>query len=220
LRVIIVGGGKVVYFLGKLFVSSGYTVSVINRNAEDSSEIARQLKGLVIAGDGSDPRRLEEAQAMRAEALIAVTPSDADNLVISQIAKHRFGVPRTLALVNDPENADFFKRLGITSVFNQTKMISSLIQQEISLQDVINLVPIKEGKVNAAEISIKAGHQCVGKTLSALSLPKDTLVPVIIRGESVIIPRGDTMLLAGDKAILISTPEEQGPAIRALTGED
>lgn len=220
MRVIIVGGGKVVYFLGKLFVSSGHTVSVINRNAEDSAEIARQLQALVIAGDGSDPRRLEEAQAMRAEAVIAVTPSDADNLVISQIAKHRFGVQRTLALVNDPENAELFKRLGITSVFNQTKMISSLIQQEISLQDVINLVPIKEGKVNAAEITIMAGHPCVGKTLSALSLPKDTLLPVIIRGESVIIPRGDTMLLVGDKAILISTPEEQGPAIRALTGED
>jgi trk system potassium uptake protein TrkA len=220
LRVIIVGGGKVVYFLGKLFVSSGHTVSVINRSAEDASEVARQLEALVIAGDGSDPRRLEEAQALRSEAVIAVTPSDADNLVIGQIAKHRFGVPRTVALVSDPENEEFFKRLGITSVFNQTKMISSLIQQEISLEDVINLVPIKEGKVNAAEISIRAGHPCVGRTLSTLSLPKDTLLPAIIRGESVIIPRGDTVLRVGDKAILISTPEEQGPAIRALTGED
>lgn len=219
MKVIIVGGGKLVYFLGKLFISSGCTVSVINRNSGDSREIARQLKALVISGDGSDPRRLEEAQAMRADAIVAVTPSDADNLAVCQIARHRFEIPRTVALVNDPDNEDIFKKLGVTSVFNQTKMISSLIQQEISVQDIVNLLPIKEGKVNATEILVKESHDCVGKSLSEISLPKGTLLSVILRGESVIIPRGDTKLLSGDKAILISTPQDQGPAIRMLTGE-
>lgn len=216
---IIVGGGKLVYFLGKLFVSSGYTVSVVNRNEEDSREIARQLKVLVVSGDGSDPRRLEEAQAMRADAVIAVTPNDADNLVICQIARLRFEVPRTVALVNDPENESVFRQLGVSSVFNQTRMISSLIQQEVSVEDIVNLLPIKEGKVNATEIAIRENHQCVGKSLSEISLPGGTLLSVVIRGESVIIPRGETRLLAGDKAILISTPQDQGAAIRMLTGE-
>lgn len=217
---IIVGGGKLVYFLGKLFTSSGYDVSVINRHLEDSREIARQLKALVISGDGSDPRRLEEAQALRADAVVAVTPSDADNLVICQVAKHQFEVPRTVALVNDPENEEVFKRLGVTSVFNLTRMISSLIQQELSLQDIVNLLPIKEGKVNATEITINERHLCAGKSLSEIPLPKETLLSVIIRGENVVIPRGDTKLLPGDKVILISTPESQGPAIRILTGEE
>jgi trk system potassium uptake protein TrkA len=219
LRIIIVGGGKLVYFLGRLFISSGCTVSVINRDANDSREIARELKALVIAGDGSDPRRLEEAQAMRADAVVAVTPSDADNLAICQIARRRFEVPRTVALVNDPDNENVFKQLGVTSVFNQTKTISSLIQQEVSLQDIVNLLPLKEGKVNATEITIRKEHQCESKSLSEISLPKGTLLSVILRGDSVIIPRGDTKLLAGDKAILLSTPQSQGPAIRTLTGE-
>jgi trk system potassium uptake protein TrkA len=219
LRVIIVGGGKLVYFLGRLFISSGCAVSVINRDAGDSREIARELKALVIAGDGSDPRRLEEAQAMRADAVVAVTPSDADNLAICQIARRRFEVPRTVALVNDPDNENVFKQLGVTSVFNQTKMISSLIQQEVSLQDIVSLLPLKEGKVNATEITIRKEHRCESKSLSEISLPKGTLLSVILRGDSVIIPRGDTKLLAGDKAILLSTPQSQGPAIRTLTGE-
>jgi trk system potassium uptake protein TrkA len=218
-RVIIVGGEELVYFLGRLLISGGHSVSVISKNPEDCSEIVRQIKALVICGDGADPRRLEEAQAMRADAVIAVTPRDADNLAVCQIAKHRFEVPRTVALINDPDNETLFKDLGVTLVFNQTRMISSLIQQELSIEDIVNLLPIKEGKVIATEVRIRETHACAGKTLVEMALPKDTLLSVIIRGDSVIIPRGDTKLLADDTAVLISTPQAQGAALRKLTGE-
>lgn len=219
MRVLIVGGEKVVYFLGRLLISAGNTVTVISRNAEDCQEIARQMKALVLCGDGSDPRRLEEAEAGRADAVVAVTPHDADNLVTCQIAKQRFEVPRTIALLNDPNNERLFKQLGISSVFNQTKLISSLIRQQLSVEDIVNLFPIEEERINATEIRVSKDHPCAGKQLSAIALPPDSLLAAVLRGSTVIIPRGETRLLAGDRAILISTPKEQGPALRILTGE-
>ncbi|RJP26181.1 MAG: TrkA family potassium uptake protein [Candidatus Abyssobacteria bacterium SURF_5] len=219
MRVIIVGGEKLVYFLGRLLISGGSTVAVISKKAEECQEIVRQLESLVICGDGSDPRRLEEAEAGRADAVVAVTPYDADNLVICQIASRNFGVPRTIALLNDPNNELLFKRLGVSSVFNQTKLISTLIRQRLSVEDIVNLFPIAEEKVNATEIRINDGHPCANKQLMDIPLPPGALLAVVIRGESVIIPRGDTRLLPGDSAILITTPKEQGPALRILTGE-
>ena len=219
MRYVIIGGEKVVYFLGRLLISAGNTVSVISRNQQDCQEIARQIKALVIWGDGSDPRRLEEAEAGRADAVVAVTPSDSDNLITCQIARHRFGVPRTIALVNDPDNEALFKRLGVNSVFNQTKLIATLLRQQLSAEDIVNLFPIEEEKVLATEIRISQEHPCAQKQLADIRLPSGSLLAVVIRGDTVIIPRGDTRLLPGDKAVLITTPEEQGPALRILTGE-
>jgi trk system potassium uptake protein TrkA len=219
MRYVIIGGDKVVYFLGRLLISAGNTISVISRSPRDCQEIARQIKALVICGDGSDPRRLEEAEAGRADAVVAVTPYDADNLVTCQIARHKFGVPRSIALVNDPENERLFKRLGVTSVFNQTRLIASLIGQQLSAEDIVNLFPIAEGRVLATEIKIAESHPCAQKQLSDIQLPAGVLLAVVMRDDSVIIPRGDTRLLPGDRAILISTPDEQGPALRILTGE-
>jgi len=219
LRVIIVGGEQVVYYLGRLLISAGNSVVVVSKSVEDCQELARQMKALVICGDGSDPKRLEEAEAGRADAVVAVTPYDADNLVTCQIASQRFGVPRTIALLNDPNNEALFKRLAVTSVFNQTKLISSLIRQQLSLDDIVNLFPIEEGKVNATEIRISEKHPSSGKQLAEIPLPTGTLLAVVLRGDTVIIPRGETRLLAGDRAVLISTPEEQGRALRILTGE-
>jgi trk system potassium uptake protein TrkA len=218
MRVIIVGGGKALYFLGRSFVSKGYEAVIVNRDAEECRRLSRQLAVEVICGDGSDERILEQAGARRADAVLAITPRDQDNLVVCQLAALQFGVPRTVALANDPDNVGIFERLGVPA-FSTTHVLGSLIEQHAALDEITNLLPVGEGRVNVTEILLPAGAPVAGRRLKDVALPENALVAVVIRDGDPIVPRGDNDLRAGDAVVLITLPENHGAALRTITGE-
>jgi trk system potassium uptake protein TrkA len=218
MKVLIVGGGKTLYFLCRNFTAKGYEVVIINRNREECVRLARQLSATVVCGDGSDPELLKEAGAMGADAVLAITPNDQDNLVICQLASLHYGVPKTLALANDPDNAEVFEELGV-SAFSTTRIVGSLIEQRATLEQITNLLPVGEGRVNVTEIILDANSPVAGKLLKDLDLPENALVAVVIRDGQPIVPRGANQLLAGDRLVLITLPENHGPVLRAFTGE-
>jgi trk system potassium uptake protein TrkA len=218
MKVIIVGGGKTLYFLCRSFTAKGYTVVIINRNRGECVQLARQLSALVICGDGSDARILKEAGAMGADVVLAITPNDEDNLVICQLASIQFGMPRAIALANDPDNAEIFEKLGV-SAFSTTHIVGSLIEQRASLEQIINLLPVGEGRVNVTEIVLDLASPVAGKLLKDVVLPENALVAVVIRDNQPIVPRGANKLLAGDRVVLITLPENHGSVLRVFTGE-
>lgn len=219
MRILIVGGEKLVYFLGRTFISKGHTVVVINRDREDCTRLARRLRATVVHGDGSDPRILEEAEAQAADAVVAATPNDEDNLAICQLARERFRVARTLALVNDPDNEMVFKELGVRAA-STTRILAGLIEQHAGFDDVVSLLPLAEGKVTATEVVLDAESPAAGKALSDIALPADALVAIVLRGGQPLIPRGSTVLRPNDRLIVITLPETHGRALRLLTGDD
>jgi len=218
MKVLIVGGGKPVYFLCRTFLDKGHEVTVINRDHEECVQMARRLKVTVVHGDGSDPNILEEAGSHGADAVLAVTPNDQDNLAVCQLASIQHDVPRTIALVNDPDNKNVFKKLGVTA-FSTTRTIASMIEQRTALDEIINLIPVGEGKVNITEIKLQPTFPVVGKLLRNLSLPTDSLIAVVLRNSDAVVPRGDTELRAGDRIVLITLPANHGPVLKAITGE-
>ena len=218
MNILVVGGGKVVYFLARTFLSKGYNVTVINRHLEECTQLARTLKATVVHGDGSDPRILEESGAYMADALVAVTSRDQKNLVVCQMAVQKFQIPRAIALVNDPENETVFDKLGIQAI-SPTRILSSLIEQKTGLEDILNLLPLHEGKINVTEILLEQPSEVIGKSLSDIALPENALIASVVRHEEVIIPRGSTILSQGDKMIVITTPDNHGRVIKMLTGE-
>jgi trk system potassium uptake protein TrkA len=218
MKILIVGSGKTLYFLCRSFASKGYEVVVINRNREECVQLARQLSATVVCGDGSNARILKEAGAMGADAVLAITSNDQDNLVICQLASLQFGVPRAVALANDPENAEVFDKLGV-SAFSTTHIVSSLIEQRASLEQITNLLPVGEGRVNVTEIILDADSPVAGKLLKDIDLPENALVAVVIRNNQPIVPRGANQLLGGDRLVLITLPENHGPVLKAFTGE-
>ncbi len=218
MKVLIIGGGKTLYFLCRNFTAKGYEVVIINRNEEECVQLARQLSATVLCGDGSDAGILKDAGAMEADAVLAITPNDQDNLVICQLASLRFGVPRTVALANDPDNAEVFKKLGV-SAFSTTHIVGSLIEQRASLEQVTNLLPVGEGRVNVTEIVLDAESPVAGKQLKDIDLPENALIAVVIHDGRPIVPRGANELQAGDRVVLITLPENHGPVLKALTGE-
>ena len=112
MRLILIGTDKLTYFLGRRFASKGYFLTIITPNQESAVFLSRRLKATVIVGNGSDPAVLQEAGAYQADTLLALTPQDQDNLIACQIAQDRYGVPRTVAIVNDPDNRAVFEELG------------------------------------------------------------------------------------------------------------
>lgn len=220
MKVIVIGGGKLVYFITRQFISKGYQVAIINRDPEESRLLARQLNATVVLGDGSDPKSLDEAEARVASVVLSLTPHDQDNLVACQVASRIFGVPRTVALVNDPENEDVFRRLGVTVAFSATKIIASLIEEQTGFEDMTNLLPLAGGRVRLIELILHDDAPAVGKTLRDLGLPDGTLIASVLRRGSTIVPSGTTVLAPGDEIVVVSQPEDLGRALRQLTGEE
>ncbi|UNC92254.1 potassium channel family protein [Candidatus Contubernalis alkaliaceticus] len=220
MKIILVGGGKVIYFLTKTFLSKGYEVVIINKDKEDSEQIARKLEVMVICGDGADPAYLEDAGANDADVVVALTPFDPENLMICNLAKKRFNVPRTFALVNDPAHEQIFLRLGVTSAFSTATLLSSLVEQQVSFDNITHLIPLEAGKITMTEVILDEKCPSVGSCISDLGLPQDSILATVIRKDDILIPKGSTCLQAGDKVVIISLPKSQSKMLNKLCGPD
>jgi trk system potassium uptake protein len=218
MRVILIGGSKTVYFLARQFVRRKYHVTVINRDPARSRKIAQGTKATVVLGDGTDVHRLEEAGARQADVLLALTNYDQDNLIACQIAQKMFSVPRTIALVNDPDNEDVFKQLGVTVAFSATRIIGSLLDQETDFSEITALMPLAQGRIMVTDVRLENDSPATGKTLLELQLTENSLVACIIHDDKVIVPRGSTRLTANDHLLLISHPEHQKHDLEILCG--
>jgi trk system potassium uptake protein TrkA len=202
--IIIVGGGKVGYQLTKLLLSQGHEVMLIEKDRNKFASLVDELGDSILYGDGSTMETLTEAGANRAEAIVAVTGHDEDNLVICQLSKMMFFGPRTIARVNNPRNEETFWGLGIDATVSATRLINALIQEQVKAHDVlIPLLTIRGGDVEIVQTSLSPSSPVVNKKIKDLVLPKGTLFISINRGEEVIIPRGDTDLREDDQVLVL-----------------
>jgi trk system potassium uptake protein TrkA len=219
MKIIVVGGGKVAYFLARSFLSKGHSVVLVNREATECRLLARQLKATIIQGDGSYPKILDDAGAHEADAVLAITPSDEDNLIICQIAERRFQVPTTLAVVSDPDNEAVFPQLGVKNVVSITRILTAMIEERTEVEEISNIVALAGGKVNVTELELTDDCPVLGQPLSQIKLPDDSLIACIIRHDEVLVPHGATGLLLGDRVLLVTVPGSHGVAVKTLTGE-
>lgn len=217
-RAIIVGGFHKAISLANSLMKQNYSVTVINNDYQNCMEMAEIEALTVIHGDGTKPFILEDANAQDADIAIALTQRDDDNLVVCQLCKKKFNVKRTVSLVNDPKKTEFFYQMGIDSVVCAVNAITNIIEQQAFLKGITTFIPIGEGRISIAEIPIPGTAPVVGKKLWEIDLPKEVIIGCILRGESSMIPRGDTRILAGDMLVLISSANQEMAAIRELTG--
>src|SRR3989337_250941 len=144
--VIVVGGGKVGYYLAKELVEEGtHEVLVIEKDGAKCGRIAEELGDIVLRGDGCEAATMEIAGFGRADMVIAVTGDDEDNLVSCQVAKVKFSVPRTIARINNPKNEEIFRRLGIDTTVSATAAILAQIEQELPTHPLMRLLTFKGG---------------------------------------------------------------------------
>lgn len=207
--IVIVGGGKLGYYLTKTLLPRKHEIAIIEILEDTCKRIANELKIPVINGDGTDLDVLSEIEVKKCDIFIAVTGKDEDNLIACQLAKRNFGVNRTIARVNNPKNIEVFQKLGVGISVSSTSIIADLIEQEVDYSGIKTLLRLKSGKLVLNEIVITNKSPVCNETLKDINIPKDCVIISVIRGEEVIIPNGFTMLKEGDYIITVSSNEDQ-----------
>ncbi len=217
MNIIVVGGGRLGYFVCRSFVARGHHVTLINRDKAECARLARRLSATIVLGNGSDPQILAEAGAQTTDVMVAVTNNDEDNLVICQLASLQFGVPQAVALVTDPDHEEVFRKLGVTAV-STTRILSGLIEQMVAFEEITELMPVGEGEVHVTNIVLSEKSPIVGIQLSDVPLPRDSLIACVLRGGHALVPTGTTILRERDRVIAISLPENHDQVLETLTG--
>jgi trk system potassium uptake protein len=216
MNIIMVGGGNTLYFLSRSLASEGHSISIVNKDKSECDYLARRLEVTVVFGEASDPSVLEDAGAHSADIVMALTSNDDDNLVICQMAQLNFEVPRVFALINDPDNDEIFRKLGI-AVFSFTWLVANLVQERIPLEEVTKRISIGEGKLGISEVELKDDSPVSGKAVKDIDIEDDFLIAAIYRKDVPIVPKGDTVLKSGDTLAVVSLPEVHQAVIAQLT---
>lgn len=216
MKIIIVGGGKVGFYLAKTLLEQDHDITVIESNKEQSKFCANNLDAEVSCGNGTSVEALEVCGADRADAVIAVMGRDESNLVCCQIAKKRFGVKRTIAKVNNPKNTEALKDLGVDIVISATDNIIQQLEHEVDISAVKQLIKLNGDEASLMEITIPQDYPLEGKKLLELPLPQGCNIACINRGGRTIIPRGQTTLCGGDTVLIVMLSSVEKELRKAL----
>jgi len=217
--VLIAGGGRTGATLALTLSAQKHEVRLIEHRPQVLAHIHRELPTeLVYQGNAADPRTLELAGVARAQVLVASMASDAENLSLCFIARERFKVARTIATINDPRNAWLFDaKFRVDVALNQADILASLIEQEMSLGDMMTLLKLRRGSHSLVSETLLRGAPAVGLTIQELPLPRSSVICAILRGGEVVIPRGNVRLEEGDD-VLALVDEPSAPEVAALFG--
>jgi trk system potassium uptake protein TrkA len=203
MKTIVVGGGKVGFYLIKTLMNRSLDVILVEKEEKSAYQISEELNLEVIHGDGTDPRILKEAGIEHCDVIAAVTGNDEENLVICQMAKTMFHISKTLARVNNPKNIAMFGQLGVDKAICSTKVIADLIEYEVETDFLKIIQTFDLGEMVLAELIMFPGCSWASKPIKSMDIPSDCVIVSVIRNGKIIYPRGDTIILPDDKVMIV-----------------
>jgi trk system potassium uptake protein len=216
--IVVVGGGRVGYYLTKALLEEKHEVVLVEKDAAICDTINDELGSVCIRGDGSEVAVLSDIGASRADMLIAVTGADEDNLVACQIAKHRFKVARTMARVVNPNNSRLFKKLGIDITVDGTNVILENIEAEVPTHPMTRLLSLRDRGLEIIDIRVLPGSRVAGKAVRELAIPSGSVLSLVVRkGIRPFVPTQETVLQPEDQIIAV-TPGEFEDQLRTALG--
>lgn len=207
--VIIAGGGRTGAQLAKSLIAIDHKVRVVEHRAEILARIHKELPTeSIVTGNPMDVNILEQADIQNAQVFAATTPNDAENLAMCYLVRERYKVKRTIARVNNPRNAWLFNELfNVDVAVNQADILARLIEEEMSMGDMMTLLKLRRGKYSLVEEKVPPNAKAIGVAIKDLELPANCVIAGIIRSGALQIPRGVTTLAEGDEVLAITDPE-------------
>jgi len=211
MRIMIIGGGNVGYYLTKSLSADRHRIMIIEEDRSRCEQIASDLGSghiEVTCGDGTDVACLREAGIFNTDVLVAVTGHDQNNLVACQLARNCFGVKQTISRVKNPKNIRVFEKLGVDSVISSTERIAGIIDRELDWTDVNRLLKDRSCNVRLRKVTVMPGSVYEHRFLKDIGLPGGLILIAVLRGDQAIIPSGSTCLEAGDIAVIWGSEED------------
>jgi len=207
--VLIAGGGRTGARLASFLLNQDYKVRLIENRRSLLAHLHQELPTEVIyEGNPINPGVLEQAGLREANVVAAVTGEDATNLSLCFIAKTMFGVPRTIARVNNPNNSWLFNEtFRVDVALSQADVLAHLIQEEMSLGDMMTLFKLRRGRYSVVEEKVPAGAKGIGIALKDMGLEEHCVISAIIRDGKMTLPRGDSTFQEGDEILAVASPE-------------
>ena len=205
MRIAIAGAGNVGRAIARELLDNGHQVLLIDRDPKalkmDSVPDAEWLMA-----DACEITSLDKAALCNAQVMVAATGDDKVNLVASLLAKTEYGVPRVVARINHPKNEWMFdSSWGVDVAVSTPRIISALVEEAVSVGDVVRLFSFRKGQANLVELTLPDSSSCIGKTVDEIELPQDASLAAIVRDGRVIAPTPADVFSAGDELLFVAS---------------
>jgi trk system potassium uptake protein TrkA len=219
MRVAIAGAGNVGRSIARELLENGHHVLLIDRDPKALKMESVPAAEWLLA-DACEITSLDKAQLSNCHVLVAATGDDKVNLVASLLAKTEYGVPRVVARINHPKNEWLFdSSWGVDVSVSTPRIISALVEEAVSVGDVVRLFSLRRGEANLVELTLPDNALCVGKTIEEIEFPEDSSLAAIVRDGHVITPQPHMVLSAGDELLFVATAESEGNLRNCLLGD-
>ena len=218
MRVVIAGAGIVGRSIARELLANGHRVLLVDRSPA-AMKISSVPDAQWLLADACEISSLDEAELADCDVVVAATGDDKANLVVSLLAKTEYGVPRTVARVNNPKNEWLFDEAwGVDVAVSTPRLMTALVEEAVSVGELVRLFTFQQGQTSMAEFTLEESSPVLGRTVGEVRLPGDTVLVAIVRGDRPIAPSPDDLLEAGDHLMFLSSPDAEAD-LRALLGK-
>jgi len=219
--VLIIGGGKVGLNTARQLMQLGHEIALVEQRKTRYNLIAGWLgEDALVFGDGTEIWVLEKAGIGRADLVVAVTGDDEDNIIISQVAKLKFGVPKVVARVNNPFNQPTFDLLGVENTVCATTAMLNLIMHELPTHKFVHLLSLKREQVEVVELEVGENSPFAHTYVQDIALPDGVVLAAIVRAGHALVARGSTEILPGDYVLCLLPPGKEKELIKVFLPEE
>lgn len=217
MRVVIAGAGIVGRSIARELLANSHRVLLVDREPS-AMKITSVPDAQWLLADACEIASLDEAELADCDVVVAATGDDKANLVVSLLAKTEYGVPRTVARVNNPKNEWLFDEAwGVDVAVSTPRLMTALVEEAVTVGELVRLFTFQQGQASMAEYTLGEGSPVVGRTVAQVRLPADTVLVAIVRGDRPIAPSPDDVLEAGDHLMFLSVPDAEAE-LRTMLG--
>jgi trk system potassium uptake protein TrkA len=219
MKVAIAGAGSVGTAIASDLHKGGHDVLVIEQDPELVARLEGELDITWVVADACEVSSLDAAGLATVDVVVAATGDDEDNLVVSLLAKQEFAVPRVVARVNHPKNQWLFNESwGVDVSVSTPLLMTALVEEAVSVGSLVRLLRFEGGSAHLVEVTLAEDSPAAGQALVDLGVPREATVVAVVRGDRLVVPRGDTRLAAGDEVLVLVTEEAEDGVQQLLVG--
>jgi trk system potassium uptake protein TrkA len=220
MKVAIAGAGNVGTAIAKDLAANGHDVLLIERDPDLVERLRSTVDVTWVAADACEVDSLDAAGMAQVDVAVAATGDDEDNLVISLLAKQEFAVPRVVARVNHPSNQWLFNESwGVDISVSTPQLLTALVEEAVSVGSLVRLLQFERGNAHLVEVTLAEDSPAARTSLVDLHFPRDATVVAVVRGDRLVVPRGDTVLDVGDEVMVLVTGEAEAAVQQLLVGD-